>query len=103
VPVTGGKGAAEALPALGLGRRITSLEDAQPGDFVQVWSGSWGHSMIFLGWIRDDRGAITGLRYWSSQPWTDGMGVSEIAVGSSEGAVARQNVYIGRAEPRRRR
>lgn len=103
VPVTGGMGAAEALPALGLGRRIRSLEDARPGDFVQVWSGTWGHSMIFLGWMRDDRGEITGLRYWSSQPWTDGMGVSEIAIGASEGAVNREHIYIGRAEPARRR
>jgi hypothetical protein len=102
VPVAGGMGAAEALPALGLGRRIESLEDVRPGDFVQVWAGEWGHSMIFLEWVRDDRGAITGLRYWSSQPWTDGMGVSEMAVGSSEGAVEPAHIFVGRAEPARR-
>lgn len=102
VPFAGGTGAAAALSALGLGRRIESLEDARPGDFVQVWTDSWGHSMIFLGWVRDDRGAITALRYWSSQPWTDGMGVSEMAVGSSEGAIEPTRIFIGRAEPVRR-
>ncbi len=102
VPIAGGMGAAEALPALGLGRRIESLEEARPGDFVQVWAGEWGHSMIFLQWVRDDRGAITGLSYWSSQPWTDGMGVSEIAVGSAEGAVKPEHIFVGRAEPAHR-
>lgn len=99
VPVAGGMGAAEALPALGLGRRIASLEDARPGDFVQVWAGEWGHSMIFLGWVRDERGVITGIRYWSSQPWTHGMGESEMAIGAAEGAVRPEHVFVGRAEP----
>src|SRR5690606_24179458 len=44
-------GPVEALVSRGLGVRIERLEDARPGDFVQLWrdSGS-GHSVVFLGW-----------------------------------------------------
>ena len=71
VPELGGRGAAEAITAHGLGA-VVALDQAQPGDFVQAWNvdETMGHSMIFLG--ADDEQ----LRYWSSQPWTDGIGRS---------------------------
>lgn len=37
-----------------------------------------------------------------SQPWTDGMGESEMAIGTAEGAVRPEDVFVGRAEPRHR-
>lgn len=97
VPRLGGEGPAEALPAHRLGERI-ALDDAQPGDFVQAWTAddSQGHSMVFLGWDRDDTGRIAAIRYWSSQPWTDGIGVSEMAVDAAAGFDPAQ-IYIARA------
>ena len=67
-----------AIVGNGLGVRIGSLDDALPGDFVQLWraNGS-GHSVVFLAWEREGdtgRGAITGIRYWSTQPATKGIG-----------------------------
>jgi len=96
VPVDGGAGPAEALPAHRLGARIARLDDALPGDFVQAWAADGsGHSMVFLGWDRDPAGAIRGIRYWSSQPWTDGIGASSMPVGP-DGWVADQ-IHVARA------
>ena len=62
-----------AVENLGIGRGVP-LEDARPGDFVQLWraSGS-GHSVVFLKWVEED-GAKVGFRYRSSQKSTDGVG-----------------------------
>ncbi len=70
VPKAGGKGPAEALPRFGLGFEVKNKERARPGDFVQVWNfgRSFGHSAIFLRWVRDSNQRIIGFRYWSSQP-----------------------------------
>ncbi len=96
VPVAGGAGPAEALPAHRLGARVPSLEEARPGDFLQAWTPdrSIGHSAIFLGWDRDDAGAIVGVRYWSSQPWTDGIGESSMSLGDD--GFDRAQVYLAR-------
>ena len=90
VPELGARGAADALPAHRLGTEV-ALADAQPGDFVQAWNadGTFGHSMVFLG---ADRGAI---RYWSSQPWTDGIGRSETPFG--DGGFDPTRIYVARA------
>lgn len=55
-----------------LGKEI-KMEDAIPGDFVQLWrkSGS-GHSVVFISWIREDK-KIIGLQYWSTQRSTNGV------------------------------
>jgi hypothetical protein len=102
VPEDGGTGAIEALLAHRLGERV-ALDDALPGDFVQAWSTSGlGHSMVFLGWTRDATGTITGIRYWSSQPWTDGIGIAETPIGDAGTEPAaigfdRAQVYVARA------
>lgn len=64
-----------AITENGLGRRVTDLEKAKAGDFIQLWreSGS-GHSCIFKAWVRDEEGKITALRYWSTQKSTNGIG-----------------------------
>jgi hypothetical protein len=89
VPELGARGAADALTAHALGA-IVPLEQAQPGDFVQAWNadGTFGHSMVFLG-VEGDQ-----LRYWSSQPWTDGIGRSESALGED---FDRERVFVARA------
>lgn len=63
-----------ALVSNDLGVRIEDWNQARPGDFVQLWrhSGS-GHSVVFLGWERKQK-EIVGLRYWSTQTATDGIG-----------------------------
>lgn len=103
VPDDRGAGPAEALPQLGLGVAIERLEDARPGDFVQMWMNSGrGHSVIFVGWLRDGDGDIIGLRYWSTQPWTDGIGVSAHFFGHERDDVDRGAIFIARAFPPRR-
>lgn len=49
-------------------------EDALPGDFMNIdWASGGGHSVIFLGWLKNDQGE-KGVIYWSSQPGTNGYG-----------------------------
>ena len=90
VPQLGGRGATDALTAHRLGTEI-SLKDARPGDFVQAWNadGTFGHSMIFLGADRDR------IQYWSSQPWTEGIGRSESPIGPD--GFDPQHIYVARA------
>jgi hypothetical protein len=55
------------IVAYGLGKAITDLEDARPGDLGDYsTTRPGGHSIIFVDWIRDDAGKITGLKYFSS-------------------------------------
>lgn len=55
------------IVAYGLGEAITDLEQAQPGDFCDFSRNNrTGHSVIFLGWERDDTDKIIGMRYFSS-------------------------------------
>ncbi|HUH03147.1 MAG TPA: hypothetical protein VML75_14220, partial [Kofleriaceae bacterium] len=100
VPDTRGQGPAAALPAHGLGRRIDRLEDARPGDFVQVWmnNGS-GHTLIFLDWTRDADGRIVGVRHFSSHPVTDGIGITEREIGSGRRDIDPNAIHIARVEP----
>lgn len=49
-------------------------EDALPGDFVNIiWKSGGGHSVVFLGWYKDEDSALN-LVYWSSQKSTNGLG-----------------------------
>lgn len=92
VPELGAKGAVDALVTYKLGTQVT-LADARPGDFMQAWNadGTAGHSMIFLG--RD--GDV--IRYWSSQPWTEGIGRSEGTLGEE---FDEARVFVARADCR---
>jgi hypothetical protein len=89
VPALGGRGAADAVPAHALGTAL-ALVEARPGDFVQAWNAdeTAGHSMIFLG-VEDGV-----MRYWSSQPWTEGIGRSEMALGPDGWDPAK--IYVAR-------
>lgn len=95
-----GPGPSAALEAHGLGTTI-SPDETLPGDFVQIWrhSGS-GHSVIFKEWIRDESGEITGLRYWSTQPGTDGISenTEEVNPPGSESGITLEHTHIGRVE-----
>ncbi len=75
-PVMGHGGAAVALVDAGLGVAVAP-EAAMPGDLCQFWrrtdlASPSGHSVVFLGW--EDREDGRWIRYFSSQPATDGVG-----------------------------
>lgn len=87
-----------ALLEHGLGVEIADLEAARPGDFVQLWrhDGS-GHSAVFLAWLRDATGAISGLTYWSTQASTRGIGQRSESLGAEGHALKRDELYVVRA------
>jgi hypothetical protein len=89
----------EAVVTAKLGRAIEKLEDARPGDFVQLWrrDGS-GHSVIFVEWVRSG-GRITGLQYWSTQGATKGIGYHTEKFGEKKG-IDPDHLYIVRVVPR---
>lgn len=84
-------GPVDALVPKGLGMRVETIEEAQAGDFVQLWreSGS-GHSVIFLERVDG------GIRYWSTQTVTNGIGErTEYFYGKNW--VKKDELYIVRA------
>jgi hypothetical protein len=88
-----GPGAAEAVEHYGVGERVP-MRELQPGDFLQIWhSAHSGHSAIFEGWVYRGR-RIVGIRYWSTHPATDGIGVREERFGV--GGVSRAYLYGAR-------
>ena len=57
----------------GMGTEIDPAA-ARPGDFMNIsWKSGIGHSVIFLGWHRNEEDKMQ-LVYWSSQKGTDGLG-----------------------------
>jgi hypothetical protein len=63
------------IESYGLGNRIEKLEDAKPGDFLDFSrNNKSGHSVIFVAWVRDDAGKITGFKYFSSNSGGVGYG-----------------------------
>jgi len=54
---------------------------AKPGDFIKImWSKSSGHFVVFLGWVRGANNQPVAIRYWSSQPGTNGFGEQESSI-----------------------
>ncbi len=62
-----------ALQWLGIGHEVPLL-DAQPGDFIRLWHGSSGHSVIFVRWVTAADGKKIGLEYRGTQSSTNGIG-----------------------------
>ncbi|HEX8521669.1 MAG TPA: hypothetical protein VF669_05380 [Tepidisphaeraceae bacterium] len=53
---------------------------ARPGDFANInWTNGGGHSVVFLGWVKDDAGNKS-ILYWASQPRTNGLGDQQTAL-----------------------
>lgn len=78
-PTMGHAGVRAALVRRGLGTAV-ARDEARPGDLCQFWRSTdlakpSGHSVVFLGWDGDV------VRYWSSQPATQGVGVHREVVG----------------------
>lgn len=89
-------GPGEALMTFGMGTMVTDWNQAQFGDFVQIWrwNGS-GHSMVFVDWIKNSTGTITGLKYWSSQKKTNGIGYNTEYFAETKG-IDRKRTFICR-------
>jgi hypothetical protein len=66
-----GPGTARLFHELGLGKSFSNPMAARPGDFLKIWwndeigAKERGHSVIFLGVTRTEKGEF-GIRYWSS-------------------------------------
>jgi hypothetical protein len=55
------------IECYGLGKKIENLEEAKAGDFLDYSrNNSSGHSVIFIEWVKDESGKITGFKYFSS-------------------------------------
>jgi len=97
-----GKGDSEqrGIVSYGLGRAITNLEDARPGDFLSYsTTPAGGHSVIFIDWLRDDAGKIVGMKYFSSNlSGTHGVGYGQGRFSDSNNGrgLLRNSVKIGR-------
>jgi len=91
-----------AVLSYGVGFEITNKDKAKRGDFVQLWryTGS-GHSVIFDAWERNDKGEITGLKYWSTQKATDGIGYRTEPVGGEKGIRLDETYIVRIGSPRR--
>jgi hypothetical protein len=90
--------AAEAIPIWGVGIEVSNLEEAQEGDFVQLWRNTVslsGHNPLFVSWKRDSSGPITGVNYWGSQGGSNGIGYRSENFGTTSGVDATR-FYIGR-------
>ncbi|HNT34305.1 MAG TPA: hypothetical protein PKH07_04830 [bacterium] len=90
-----------AILSYKIGREITNKDEARRGDFVQLWraNGS-GHSVVFDSWIRSETGEIGGMKYWSTQPASSGIGyATETTKGPK--ALLLDQTYVMRIGKRR--
>jgi hypothetical protein len=89
-----------AIVSYGLGTAITNFDDARPGDFLSYsTTPAGGHSVIFMGWLRDEHNKIIGLKYFSSNLSTDGIGFGQAHFSDwnpNHHGVLRHSVIIGR-------
>ncbi|MCZ7648087.1 MAG: hypothetical protein M5U26_22980 [Planctomycetota bacterium] len=75
------------------------LMDAQPGDFIRLWHGGSGHSVILVRWVVLD-GRKVGIEYRGTQGSTDGIGnrteFLSGAPGHEVGDFVVERTYAGR-------
>lgn len=92
-----GDGVGVAVENYGIGEVVTDWADVRPGDYVQIWrhSGS-GHTFVFIDWLTDGEGAIEGVRYWSTQGSTDGIGYNEEYFGTSGSDIDPSTFFVAR-------
>lgn len=95
-PSTVEQQAGPAMANLGVGGPIDAAQ-AKPGDFAQFWrTNNTGHSVVFLGWLKDASGKVVGIRYKSAQTKTNGVGVTEEKFSDAGGAVLKARTYFSR-------
>jgi hypothetical protein len=85
----------KAIQFYGLGKKITNWEEAKSGDFCDFSrNNSSGHSVIFIRWVRNPEGKITGLEYFSSN--SRGVGYLTEYFSDTGGKVLRDWVRLAR-------
>jgi hypothetical protein len=85
-----------AMANKGICKKISRTQ-ALPGDFVQFWRNNrTGHSVIFLAWVRDNKGEIIGINYRSSQKVTNGIGDRTEYFGKEKKEINKKRIYIAR-------
>lgn len=85
-----------SLEKLKLGVNV-SHQEAKAGDFVQFWrNNKSGHSVVFLDWIKNEQGNITGIKYRSTQKSTDGIGNRTETIGDAEKDIDINRLYVVR-------
>lgn len=90
-------GPEEALATFGMGTMIRNWSEVRPGDFIQYWR--WnksGHSVIFIDWVRDASQAIIGIKYWSTQSKTNGIGYNIEYFGDTGRYIDRKRTFFAR-------
>ncbi|MCZ7645969.1 MAG: hypothetical protein M5U26_11905 [Planctomycetota bacterium] len=91
-----------AMEWLGIGREVP-LMDSQPGDFIRLWHGGSGHSVILVRWVILD-GRKVGIEYRGTQGSTGGIGnrteYLSGAPGHVDGDFVIERTYAGRLNPR---
>ncbi|HLP63866.1 hypothetical protein [Flavobacterium sp.] len=65
------KGVYHALTSKGIGEPIDELSNVLPGDFVQFWTGTWGHCGI----VKSVDFESKTMELYSSFPSTNGYGI----------------------------
>lgn len=65
------KGVYYALTAKGIGKSIEDIKSVLPGDFVQFWTGTWGHCGI----VKEIHPETKTMLLYSSFPSTNGYGI----------------------------
>jgi len=83
------------IVSYGLGRKIENLEEARPGDFLDFSrNNKTGHSVIFMDWVRDESGKITGFKYFSSN--SGGVGYATEHFAEAGGRVLHEYFRLAR-------
>ena len=70
------KGVYYALTEKGIGIAIDSLSSVLPGDFVQMWTETWGHCGI----VKEINVLTQTMAIYSSDPSTDGYGIQGFGI-----------------------
>lgn len=88
------------IVSYGLGRAISNLEDAKPGDFLSYsTTPPGGHSVVLIDWVRDEQGKIIGMKYFSSNlsgTRGPGYGTGKFSDSNNGRGLLRKSVRIGR-------
>lgn len=83
------------IAAYGLGRKIENFEEARAGDFLDFSrNNKTGHSVIFVDWVKDESGKITGFKYFSSN--SKGVGYLTESFVEAGGKVLHQYFRLAR-------
>jgi hypothetical protein len=91
-------GPVDALVDAGLGWRVPTFAELQPGDLVQFWRNSGkGHTAVFMRRRVTGDPTLQSMAYWSAQATSEGIGVRFKSVGDAVDQIAAGRLYGVRA------